>query len=447
MPIWATLILVGGGDCASEVVAANANPPEVRRNCLRLVWLIPMMLGGLPIGGNRKTALLRKPQIMLSVFTMRIPLVLSIFVIGFASPFLRAEDVSLKLEVQHSIDRGLAWLKTQRQKDGFWSESNYPALTALPLAAMLLDPSRDRSAPLPKAIDDSLDWLVSLVKQDGGIYGKGLGNYNTSVSMMALMLAERPGDEATLLQARRFLSNQQQDYGIRGEQDHVLDGGIGYGSSYAHSDLSNTHLALEALYYSKGLIQDKPEEEAYALDWEAAIAFVSKCQNLPETNSESWVSGDESNRGGFIYFPGDSKAGEQQLPNGKVALRSYGSMGYAGLLAFIYADLDSKDPRMKAVLDWLEANYAIDENPGMGAEGLYYYYHTMAKALALAKVDTFKLKDGTAVRWRADLSKKLFNLQKKDGSWENATQRWWEGDAVLATSYAVLALERLHQGL
>ena len=98
-------------------------------------------------------------------------------------------------------------------------------------------------------------------------------------------------------------------------------------------------------------------------------------------------------------------------------------------------------------MDWLEANYAIDENPGMGAEGLYYYYHTMAKALALAKVDTFKLKDGTSVRWRAKLAKKLFDLQKKDGSWDNATQRWWEGDAVLATSYAVLALERLHPGL
>ena len=384
---------------------------------------------------------------MLKVLGMRVPSILAILVVGFTSPVLRAEDVSLKLEVQHSIDRGLAWLKAQRQKEGFWSESNYPALTALPLSAMLLDPSRDRSALLPKETEASLDWLVSLVKQDGGIYGKGLGNYNTSVSMMALMLAERPQDEVTLLQARRFLTNQQQDYGIRGEQDHVLDGGIGYGSSYAHSDLSNTHLALEALYYSRGLIQDKPEEKAYDLDWEAAIAFVSKCQNLPETNSESWVSGDEANRGGFIYFPGDSKAGEQKLPNGKVALRSYGSMGYAGLLAFIYADLDSKDPRMKAVMDWLETNYAIDENPGMGAEGLYYYYHTMSKALALTKVDTFKLKDGTSVRWRAELAKKLFDLQKKDGSWENTTQRWWEGDAVLSTSYAVLALERLHQGL
>ncbi|MFT4638044.1 MAG: squalene-hopene/tetraprenyl-beta-curcumene cyclase [Verrucomicrobiales bacterium] len=358
-----------------------------------------------------------------------------------------AEDVSMKLEVRHAIDRGVKWLGEHRDAKHFWSDANYPALTALPLAALLLDPSRDREAPLSSEVESSLDWILSLVKQDGGIYGKGLGNYNTSVSMMALILAERPQDEKVLLQARRFLTNQQQDYGVRGEQDHTLDGGIGYGSSYAHSDLSNTHLALEALYYSKSLIQDKPEEAAYKLNWDAAIAFVSKCQNLPETNSEPWVSGDPANRGGFIYFPGDSKSGEQKLPDGKVALRSYGSMGYAGMLSFIYADLDQSDPRMMAVLQWLTENYAVDENPGMGAEGLYYYYHTMAKALTLADVKELTLKDGTKVNWRSDLCKKLFDLQNPDGSWANATQRWWEGDAVLATSYALLAMERLYPGL
>ena len=353
----------------------------------------------------------------------------------------------MKLEVRHAIDQGIKWLGEHRDAKHFWSDANYPALTALPLAAILLDPSRDREVPLSAEVEASLDWIVGLVKQDGGIYGKGLGNYNTSVSMMALLLAGRPQDEKVLLQARRFLTNQQQDYGVRGEQDHTLDGGIGYGSSYAHSDLSNTHLALEALYYSKSLIQDKPEEAGYKLNWDAAIAFVSKCQNLPESNTEDWVSGDPANRGGFIYFPGDSKAGEDKLPDGKVALRSYGSMGYAGLLSFIYADMDRSDPRMKAVLQWLTENYSINENPGMGEEGLYYYYHTMAKALALAEVNELVLKDGKVVNWRSDLCKKLFNLQREDGSWANSTKRWWEGDAVLATSYALLALERLYPGL
>ncbi len=358
-----------------------------------------------------------------------------------------AADVSLKLEVRRAIDRGVAWLKEERHESGYWSDTLYPALTALPLSAILMDPSRERGAELSPEDTASLDWIVSLVKRDGGIYGKGLGNYNTSVSMMALLLANRPEDEKVILQARRFLTNQQQDYGKRGEQDHPLDGGIGYGSSYAHSDLSNTHLALEALYYSKSLVQDKPEEAAYKLNWDAAIAFVSQCQNLPETNSDDWVSGDSDNRGGFIYFPGDSKAGEQELPNGKVALRSYGSMSYAGLLSFIYADMDPSDVRMKSVLQWLAENYSIEENPGMEGEGLFYYYHTMSKALALAGVNELKLKDGSEVNWRADLCKKLFDLQSRDGSWTNPTKRWWEGDPVLTTAYALLALERLYPGL
>lgn len=377
----------------------------------------------------------------------RFPILLFIAAFSGGIHAAPAEDISLKLEVRHAVDKGLRWLNAQRHEDGYWSESQYPALTALPLAAILLDPSRDRQAELPPEVTKSLEWLVSLVKRDGGIYGKGLGNYNTSVSMMALLLAGRAQDEKIILQARRFLTNQQQDYGVRGKEDHPLDGGIGYGSSYAHSDLSNTHLALEALYYSKTLIQDKPEEAAYALNWDAAISFVSQCQNLPDTNKEEWVSGDPANRGGFIYFPGDSKAGEQKLADGKVALRSYGSMSYAGLLSFIYAEMDPTDVRMKAVLQWLSENYTIEENPGMKGEGLYYYYHTMAKALALAGVKELKLKDGTVVNWRQDLTKKLFNLQGKDGSWTNPTQRWWEGDAVLATSYALLALERLYPGL
>ncbi len=356
-------------------------------------------------------------------------------------------NVSLRMESQHAIDKGLKWLLAQRHADGYWSEKEQPALTALALTAILGDPSRDPDAKLSAEVDQSLDWLVSNAKRDGGIYGKGLANYNTAVSMMALLLANRQQDEELILNARRFVTNLQQDYGERGKVDHPLDGGVGYGSSYAHSDLSNTHLALEALHYSKSLLADKPEEQKYELDWDAAIAFISKCQNLPETNSEDWASDDPDNKGGFIYFPGDSKSGDQKLPNGKVALRSYGSMGYAGLLAFIYADLDKSDVRYTSVMEWLCKNYTVEENPGMGAEGLFYYYHTMAKALALTGQDTLKTADGQEVRWREPLCKKLFNHQRADGSWMNETKRWWEGDAVLSSTYALLALERVHRGL
>jgi squalene-hopene/tetraprenyl-beta-curcumene cyclase len=365
-------------------------------------------------------------------------------------------DVSLRLEIEHAIDRGLKYLATQQDlESGAWSEVEYPALTALPVAAFLGDPSRDPDQSLSPALVKGLDFIASKAKRGGGIYGKGLATYNTSLSMMALLQA---GDEKYLdavRSGRRFLINQQQDFDVKGVTDSEFDGGVGYGGSYAHSDLSNTHLALEALYYSKKVLAEtgKPaaeNEQSFELDWDAAIEFVSLCQNTEETAKKlDFAAVTDENRGGFVYFPGDSKAGEDEINNGeKVALRSYGSMSYAGLLSFIYAEMSPDDPRVKAVMDWLGRNFSLEENPGLSSQGLYYYYHTMAKALSAANVDEFKLADGSEVNWRQDLAVKLFDLQQEDGSWINeGSSRWWESDRVLVTAYAVLALEHIHRGL
>ena len=39
------------------------------------------------------------------------------------------------------------------------------------------------------------------------------------------------------------------------------------------------------------------------------------------------------------------------------------------------------DPRITAAMTWLKKTYTLDENPGLGKQGLFYYYHTFAKAL------------------------------------------------------------------
>ena len=58
-------------------------------------------------------------------------------------------------------------------------------------------------------------------------------------------------------------------------------------------------------------------------------------------------------------------------------------MTYAGLKSMIYAGVGPDDPRVKAAVKWLASSTtALDENPGMGTAGLYYYYQTFAKALA-----------------------------------------------------------------
>jgi squalene-hopene/tetraprenyl-beta-curcumene cyclase len=122
-------------------------------------------------------------------------------------------------------------------------------------------------------------------------------------------------------------------------------------------------------------------------------------------------------------------------------------MSYGWLLSFIYADLEKDDPRVAACLDWLQKNFSVDENPGMGQEGLYYYYNTMAKGLSVAGIDQITLADGKKVNWRVQLTKKFFNEQAADGSWANANGRWWEADPILVTSYAILSLARIYEGL
>ena len=102
-----------------------------------------------------------------------------------------------------------------------------------------------------------------------------------------------------------------------------------------------------------------------------------------------------------------------------------------------------------AVFDWLRKNYTVEENPALGPQGLYYYYHTMAlKALTAYNVADLELADGKKVGWRRQLSQKLLDLEQKDGSWVNdKSGRWWEKDPTLVTAYAVLTLETIHRGL
>jgi squalene-hopene/tetraprenyl-beta-curcumene cyclase len=176
--------------------------------------------------------------------------------------------------------------------------------------------------------------------------------------------------------------------------------------------------------------------------------FLESCQNLPGRNKEPLVSEDPDDRGGFVYYLGHSMAGGvTNATTGRVALRSYGSISYAGLLSYIYASLKRDDPRVVAVLDWLRAHYTLEENPGMGPQGYYYYLQLMTKALSTAGVDTLELKDGKKLGWRREVAMRLVNLQQKDGSWANANGRWWEKDPNLVTSYAVLSLELVHRGL
>lgn len=379
------------------------------------------------------------------------------------TPGLRAQDapkvssaennLSLKLEIERAIEKGVKFLHSQQDaQTGAWSNPETPAFTGLALSAIQGDPNRDPKAPQPEGVKKGYAYLTGHLQPDGGIYVKGLGTYNTAISLMALLQSGDAEHIPAIAKARRYLIGIQNDFDTKGATDNLLDGGVGYAGSRPHSDLSNTMMSMEALHYAKKFLADVAPDELKAadLDWDAAITFVSRCQNSEKTVKEL---GDKfglrkEDEGGFVYHPGNTKAGEETLPDGKIALRSYASMGYAGLLSFIYADMPQDDPRIEAVMKWLGANYSLTENPGMGAQGLYYYYHTMSKALSITGRDKLELASGEKIDWKEKLALHLFEQQKADGSWTNTgSNRWMEDNPVLVTAYTLLALEHLYRTL
>lgn len=358
------------------------------------------------------------------------------------------KNLSLRNEVQTAIDRGLAYLKAQQKPDGSWSNAEHPALTAMPVVAFQREPSGANLKTPPDFLLKSYDYLRGFAKPDGGIYGKGLSNYNTSVVMMALLSTGNPKDEPLIEAARKFIGGQQATNMAKPE----TNGGFGYGPTGSspkrqHPDLDNTLITLEALRLYEKMRPNSELAGAKDLNWKAAIDFLSRCQNLAATNKEPWVSEEQGNKGGFIYFPGFSNAGGFEPSPGKTAWRSYGTMTYAGMLSLLYADVKKDDPRVQGALGWLKANYTLEENPGMQGQGIYYYYHLMTKGLAAAGVDTLELPDGRKVDWKRDVALKLLNLQQGDGHWQNEAGRWMESDPVLVTSYCVLALELIYHKL
>ena len=237
---------------------------------------------------------------------------------GFAhaanEPLPREEkNLSFRNELHDSLDRGTAWLLKQQNEDGsFGKDTTHPALSGLPLIALLREPTGKFA--VTAAVKKGAAYLRTFAQPDGGIYNteSGLANYNTSVCLLALALVGDEKDIPLLRAARAYVIGQQ----AAGMAKPETDGGIGYGTVGAspkrgHPDLDNTYIALEALRATQSLAADKPD--AKQLNWNAAIDFVSRCQNLPSHNKEKWASGDPANKGGFIYYPGESNAGEMPL--------------------------------------------------------------------------------------------------------------------------------------
>ena len=349
--------------------------------------------------------------------------------------------------IRQAIAQGAKFLYQNQNATGWWTDSELPALTGLALVALEMADIKELDIKYDSERRRAYDYLVSLAKSDGSIHDGRLINYNTACSLMAFSVSGEVRYRSLIEKARAYIAGSQIDLGKRGQQDNANDGGVGYNDKYDHSDMNNTLMAIEAMRLSESALREKDQGKKtlkHDLDWKALEHFLASCQNLPELSDNPNLSNQPVDRGGFIYHPGESKAGEvSNEKTNRVALRSYGSISYAGMMSFAYARVDKNDERVSAVIDWVSKNYTLDENPGMGQEGLYYYFHLMSKALTAHGVKILKGSDSKSIDWRNQLAAKLIALQNKDGSWKNSNKRWMEGDSNLTTSYVLIALSLL----
>lgn len=329
---------------------------------------------------------------------------------------------------QKTVDRGIDYLAGQRSEDGGLSAQAGIGPTALATLGILRSGRDAADAQVVKG----LKFLEEYTQESGAICAPGsrIPIYETCIALVCLKEANRDGRyNKFIADGEAFLRRGQWDESRGRDKNDLYYGGAGYGGK-SRPDLSNTAFLVEALKSCGASSDDKAIQNA--------MTFVSRCQNLEsEHNTTKYAA--KVNDGGFFYTCVLGRQDEQR-ETASGGLRSYGSMTYSGLKSMIYAGLTKEDPRVKAALQWICKNYDLKNNPGMGDAGLFYYYHTFAKALDVLGIDELEDAKGVKHDWRRELTEELASRQKDDGSWVNANGHWMEGDPNLATAFAVLAL-------
>ena len=338
-------------------------------------------------------------------------------------------------DVMAVVDKALTFFKGSQKDDGNFSanpRAGEPGLTAL-VAAALVKNGVPADNPV---VAKSLKYLESKVQKDGGVYNQGLSNYMTCLAVMTFKEANAGGKyDKTIESAVKYVKSLQFADGLT-EKDSSF-GGAGYDKpgAKARPDMSNTHFMVEALL-AGGVSKDDPAIKN-------ALVYISRSQNLEsEFNKLPFAAkAGDADKGGFVYNLSDADNDKSPKRTAEGGLRSEGGMTYAGLKSFLYAGVGKDDLRVKAALKWVRAHYTLEENPGMGQNGIFYYYHTFAKAMDAVGEDDFADAKGVKHDWRKELFEVLKAKQNPDGSWANdKSKAFLENLPELATAFAVLSL-------
>ncbi len=383
--------------------------------------------------------------------------VLCVLTLALLSPLCVAQGSNISAEHKRRAEviasRAMEYLISRQHMEtmGFDDDpetQTLPAITGLVITGFMLDPGVDERHPL---VTTATRYMLKHVQPDGGIYKDILPSYNTAICISALSMVNRPEALDAMLNATGFLrtlqysdtnSDNPNDPGFEEPItiDHPYYGGVGYGK-HGRPDLSNLSFFIQALHDAGVSTND--------VAFQRAQVFLARVQMSDQVNSMPYAEG--SDQGGFIYatvpniesvdgIVGQSMAGTttETTEGGAeiVRLRAYGSMTYAGFKSLLFSNLDSDDQRMIDAWKWIENNYTLEENPGLGMQGYYYYLCTMARALDASGVDEINGRN-----WREEMIDKIYELQFNNGAFRTLESRWMENNDILIAAYALIAVQ------
>ena len=362
-------------------------------------------------------------------------------------------DAALVEAIDEALLDGARFLLAAQDPDGAFRSKSYAAfkdgysLGPLILSALYFAPP---DPAIVRAYDRGADFLAGAVSVGRFAYP----SYSKSGAILVLSVDRNARHAAARDRLVELLRLSQLDERLGWTKADPSYGGWGYWLEeprkpppdvFRHellsSNLSATLFAIAALAFA-GVSLDDPA-------FIAARTFVERCQNFAENPKRADRRFDD---GGFFFTPDNDiqnkamAAGKDR--SGKIRYTSYGTMSADGMRALIRLGLPRTHPRVRAAADWIRTRFDPERASGdypevrelQRASAYYYYAWTTSHALAAMGERSYR-RGRTEVDWPASLSQAILQRKRDDGSWSNPSGDLREDDPLIATPFAMAALE------
>ena len=330
--------------------------------------------------------------------------------IGLAFVFVPPKAVHAAIDatqVQQSIDRGVAYLRSTQNERGGWKEymGQTGGLSSLCTMALLTA----GVAPDDPAIQKSLAYLRKLEP-----------NETYSVALQTLVLCQI-GAASDLVRVRRNVAWLEAEQVKEGSEARV--GGWGYGRGRIGGDPSNSQFALLAL--------DAAEQRGVAVNPEV-FELASKYWQFRQTNSGGWAY----DATGSPPTGSMTSAGIASTVICRGRLGDASSKIVAGAINCCGGKSEERDP-VEAGLNWLGERFSVQVNPGnSGSATLFYYLYALER---VGRMTGRRFIGGHD--WYREGAQRLLAAQDGfQGFW--AGVGFGEDDRNVTTSFALLFLAK-----